>query len=472
MLVTAFVGFTKPGGLAQHRCADPGVFCLSGGKKSEFREDAANENFTEDGNTNCVDVVPGSAGVGANAAAGPLAQPVEKSGNGGVDLGYNVTADDVRGGIVWKVSLRSAAAPVLAHASGPMVIDSASAPKLLRVASIEAQGTITIQHPPGDMRAAEAQLKAAAEQRKAVVDSQERQIGSQVQGMNAGQAKRISKVAPPAIATAGMPTRQAGPSLSVTNRPIPPRGMPEMTAASPAFRGTPPNMPKLAFMDDNYTAVNGAKSSEKLYIEGVFAAQNPPTEVHYVVASGADLKQAVLSFWENTVLVNVPDGIPASYDGYIYVQCGAQKSDLTPFRFEPLMEVVRLQVSGDRILMDPSFYNDWVPGPGYPDPGGVLLAACQFGHRVEHWDNGYTQFLGHKADDEFFRNTTLKNGWILDSVNFAVTRIDGAGNASVSETRISTSSPYVKVHWWIDAFSRVDYRLSVNIKGPKGVPYQ
>ena len=69
-------------------------------------------------------------------------------------------------------------------------------------------------------------------------------------------------------------------------------------------------------------------------------------------------------------------------------------------------------------------------------------------------------------------NTLLKNGWVVDSVNFGVVYISGNANAGVSDNRIGTNSPFVKVHWWMDAFSAVTYNLSVTIKGPKGVPYQ
>jgi len=58
-------------------------------------------------------------------------------------------------------------------------------------------------------------------------------------------------------------------------------------------------------------------------------------------------------------------------------------------------------------------------------------------------------------------------------VNFGIHgSIFGNANASVSDSRIGTNSPYVKVHWWMDTFSSVDYNVSVNIKGPTGVPYQ
>src|SRR5262249_51804576 len=124
--------------------------------------------------------------------SGTLAQPIEKSGSGSLDLGYNVTAQDLQRGTVWKVSLRSAsAAPMRPVAPGrPTVIYSTNAGTMLRVAKTEAQGTITIQHPAGDMRLAEQQLKSLAGNHRAAAKQQLSDIRAQLQqGAEARQAE-------------------------------------------------------------------------------------------------------------------------------------------------------------------------------------------------------------------------------------------------------------------------------------------
>ena len=52
--------------------------------------------------------------------------------------------------------------------------------------------------------------------------------------------------------------------------------------------------------------------------------------------------------------------------------------------------------------------------------------------------------------------------------------VDGFGSAGndVVDSRVGTSYPYAKVHWWIDALTSSHYAIVVIIKGPKGVPYQ
>jgi len=139
-----------------------------------------------------------------------------------------------------------------------------------------------------------------------------------------------------------------------------------------------------------------------------------------------------------------------SYSGYLYIQRDAEKSGLVPFKFNPTLQVLNIGVTNDKRIT----------APGDSD------AYCMVTHI------GALDFFGHKGDDEFFLNTRLKNGWVVDSVLFAANPPLGNGNASVVDSRIGTISPYVKVHWWIDAFSSQCYQLSVNIRGPSGVAYQ
>jgi len=95
---------------------------------------------------------------------------------------------------------------------------------------------------------------------------------------------------------------------------------------------------------------------------------------------------------------------------------------------------------------------------------------------VEHSNGGgsfgFSAYFGHRDDDELFSTMALKNGWIVDSVIFRVPYAHGNSNAYVTESRIGTNSPYVKVHWWIEAFSSIEYKIAVNIKGPGGLVYK
>jgi hypothetical protein len=125
---------------------------------------------------------------------------------------------------------------------------------------------------------------------------------------------------------------------------------------------------------------------------------------------------------------------------------------MVPFRFNPTTELRTLGISGDRGLT-----------------GG---ATFSYGS-IDHFGAG--SLFGSRGDDQFYLSTRLTNGWTVSSaylIGFdgAAVYTYGNANAYISEFRQGTDSPYVKVHWWMDAFSSVDYDLRVVISGPKGVP--
>jgi hypothetical protein len=88
--------------------------------------------------------------------------------------------------------------------------------------------------------------------------------------------------------------------------------------------------------------------------------------------------------------------------------------------------------------------------------------------------------IGNRGDDSFFANTTLRNGWKVSSVYLGhlsgtsmeqLIWTEGSASAYITEARVGTTSPYVAVHWWHDAFSSLSYVPQVVIEGPKGVPH-
>jgi hypothetical protein len=95
-----------------------------------------------------------------------LAKPgggsIDQQGNGSVTLQYNATADDVRKGMFWGVNIRpTQAAPKSAAGT---VIDK---PLKIDMRGL-AKGTVNVQHPPGDMKLAQAELKAMAAKAQAL----------------------------------------------------------------------------------------------------------------------------------------------------------------------------------------------------------------------------------------------------------------------------------------------------------------
>ena len=90
-----------------------------------------------------------------------LAKPggffIYQQGNGSVTLQYNATADDVKKGVLWGVSLH----PTQVAAPPPVGSRITVIEKQVKIDTRGvAKGTITIQHPPGDMALAQAELNA------------------------------------------------------------------------------------------------------------------------------------------------------------------------------------------------------------------------------------------------------------------------------------------------------------------------
>jgi hypothetical protein len=101
--------------------------------------------------------------------------------------------------------------------------------------------------------------------------------------------------------------------------------------------------------------------------------------------------------------------------------------------------------------------------------------------RIQHPDGPGIPWFGSKGYDEFFVSTRLRNGW--QPIQFEI--IDGyfgtlgptlyhskSGGVYVVETRSGTDSPYVKVRWWYDGGTVLEYRVAVTLQGPSGLPYR
>jgi hypothetical protein len=84
---------------------------------------------------------------------------VDQQGKGSVTLRYTATADDVKKGMLWGVGIRPAQeAPKPAAGPGIAAIDK---PVRIDTTGV-AKGTVTVQHPPGDMKLAQAEWNARA----------------------------------------------------------------------------------------------------------------------------------------------------------------------------------------------------------------------------------------------------------------------------------------------------------------------
>src|SRR3989454_9088579 len=286
--------------------------------------------------------------------------------------------------------------------------------------------SIVIQHPAGDVRQAEAQLKGQAEQQRASAQAQEVQIQRQHQGAveqrklkalksitdqqpaRRQQLKRQAMASKPA--TMSTQSAQIATNQPITQRPTRPISASQQTTATTqsseigAAGSNPPQQtvaaPKIASL-----SVGEGQPGDPVTINGS-AFGSAPGEVHFIVNPGMDVK-ANADYWGDTQIVtSVPsaDKIQA-YNGTVYVQRGTDKTNAVSFKFDPAMDFATLSPTNDKLLADPK---DQILEPS---------------DAAWHYASG--DFFGHKGDDQFFLTTTLKNGWVVDSITFAPSFISG-----------------------------------------------
>jgi hypothetical protein len=195
-------------------------------------------------------------------------------------------------------------------------------------------------------------------------------------------------------------------------------------------------------------------------------------EVHFIVASGRDLK-ATSAYWSNgQIMTEVPylDGVNV-YNGIIYVQhADGRKSVFSSFRFRPPLDVV---VVGMPDCQSTGQYCTIVKD------SSIDLQAFTLISRDHIWHS--TDALGFSGNDEFWKTSILKNDWIVNQCDVQVLPESNSSSTTVTECHPGTNILHTRVHWSIDPSSAwinikapssiSTYAPSVTITGPKGLPY-
>jgi hypothetical protein len=432
---------------------------------------------------------------------------VERQGSGVVTIKYTATALDVRKGVLWGVGLRAAQ-----EGTNP----STAAGRRYQVL---ANGTVSVQHPPGNMNLAQAELKALAEQagvtklgpppaapqvnaaaqKEAALQKQQAarqaQLLEQIRPKIPAEVFRKMSVGPaPGLGTEtgsgttrpgddSAPVRSdrrsvlqsKGPRTAVevpgmTIGPVVPGVSSTQSGQTGAAGSTQPNT--VASPAITSLSISEGQKGDAVLVSGTDFS-NTPGEVRFANASNPqqDLPAQVLYWNDREVLVTVPDVSQVTgSSGLVYVRRANMPSNKVPFRFT------------ETRVLDHATTDRYVAAP-YTTGVTVCHPACSYGFNLE-----YLTF-GNSKDDEYYRNTTLRNGWVVESAHLAhvdwplvdgrytpveVIGPSGTANANsyITDSRPGTSSPYVKVHWWYDAGNSTGYALRVIIRGPKGVPHQ
>ncbi len=183
------------------------------------------------------------------------------------------------------------------------------------------------------------------------------------------------------------------------------------------------------------------------------------------------VQQATAVYWSDAVIgVLVPNvsGISA-YSGSLYVQAAGGQSNVVAFQFQPVLDVQQVPIGTDNVQLGDDCRSN---GQSWCFP---YVAGDTYTYSATHWGDWVE---GHRGDDWFFKGTTLRNGWTLDSVNFVNNfytgdcPVDSSNGASIVSSGQGTNTPYVDVHWWDSPdFGFACYYLGLTVIGPFGTSW-
>jgi hypothetical protein len=433
---------------------------------------------------------PGPITVEVQAQGAPLlvtlqssgGQPITRPATGGMRMNYNVTPQDVQRSLFWTVEIRLAQ-PMPPQQGG------------------RAGGTINVQHPPVNHQQVQTALAAhqqAAQQQRAQQEAQAQQEAAQAaaqieqavqqrkvqfEQQEAGRRATLFAQIEPELQqlrsrvggmlrarglegedSSGSPTSDEAAATTETTEDIATRGV--MKSRPPSgmrYFPTPQPMPNPVISS---LSVTQGRPGDPLFINGSnFGTAGG--EVRFVMGPGKDLPAPAGVVWtDNQIFATIPDppGL-LGFSGTIYIKRAGEtvSSNLAPFRFEPIL--VFRDYKMPALISD---YRYQFP-VDFPD---------HTRHFARLWNGNV--FSGLTGTNEYFPNTTLKNGWVLDEVYYtqpgSLSCMSHHGCSYLLEKRIGSSQPYFSVRYWLYAADLGGAKFTsylidrISLRGPKGVP--
>lgn len=396
----------------------------------------------------------------------------EQVGRDRVVVSYNVTPQDVQRGALWGVRL-ALETPAAVRAAGRVIVQHPGAnPQIVQAqltvrqqAAAQQQARASSSPSPDTLARTDAQLRAHVERTtRASADRQVTLLRASQAAIDQQRLRRTDGVRTRAIASSGAAVmRQSeSPRDLSAKQTLPPSTQSSSQAIEAA---TPPPPPQQVVLPPTIASLSVSRGSP-----GVPPVQPTPViitgsgftdqqgEVRFIVNPGVDLPAPVDWWTDGLIRAYVPappnHGITA-FDGFVYVvrKPDNTRSGAASFRFEPALETRSTMAAPDRRIAQ----------PGLVRPNGL-----------EIWHHNGNPFWGTRGNDEFFPNTRLQNGWVLEDVYLYQTNL-ASGGSYIADKKVGTDWPYFNVRWWVDgsfghAESMSDYLYQIVIRGPKGVP--
>lgn len=240
------------------------------------------------------------------------------------------------------------------------------------------------------------------------------------------------------------------------------------------FKATIPTIKAITTADPNGSGP--ARPNAQVLIAGIGFTSTD--KIHFVI-NNQDLVASIVNSYLNTddqVVVTIPDssGFANEIKVPVYIEnVQGNKGPLFTMTLAPQLESIALSMH---------IFNDNEIGDAMKQDRGFFdFSGCS-----NHWDDNWlhcrtnsSQVWGGKRDEIFLRDVQLKNNWVVKDILFQTYIYSPLpvpnpikAEATIVESRIGSSSLYLKVHWWDEPNWALAYLFTYLIEGPKGTAYK
>lgn len=203
--------------------------------------------------------------------------------------------------------------------------------------------------------------------------------------------------------------------------------------------------------------------------------QNPGDRIIWF----ANRPMNIVSWCDSEIMAMIPDDEYFPFDGEFFVELDHPagiplKTTKQPFKVLPSYDQQYItfgtySTGNVDVGMPTAWAGGSMPNDYWEKLGNGILVY----HGTDFWS-------GRSGTDTFFRNTTLKNYWVVESVNVSVLTDKNRTQATITESHPNTPNPLVKVFWgnsvdpapppWYAQYSLM-YTFSIRLRGPKGYDF-
>lgn len=408
-----------------------------------------------------------------------LAKPgraaIEKQGSGSATIEFDATAEDVRNGVLWAVSLRAVQEQKPTAEAGVRTVRKSAKAAVAAIAT----GTVSVVHPPANLQRAQAELAALSQNAKsrparriveaavpvdavlqtalngetaarqsALLQALSSRIPSQVQQALTQRIARGAQGRQAAVEQAPVASKQSAMAASkgAMGRVSQAQSAGTGTGGTAAPVGGAQGQSIAAALSVTSLSIAEGRPGDPVMITGRgFGVASPDRGVFFIIGPGTTVRADADHWTDTEILVTVPNtlrnspisGLPEYPGGQVFVSLGGGKdSNLSRFGFKPSL---------------------------------ALVSECTTTDWQLFW------FFPGQGDTEYYKGTRLRNGFVLFDLFLWVERVPLIGwmtassDATIAEFTADTDSPYAKIHWWADAYNAFSYKLCFTYKGPLGL---